>query len=140
MWEYNHTDELYHFGVKGMKWGVRKDRNEGSSSSGRRTRQDRDYDKLAKALKKNAKDYGNFTRSKTVLSEFTDTDGNVHQVFTANPRLAAKAQRSEAKAMKLVSKLEKRYGTISMTAGQTKAGKEYVDLILGTRSGRVEED
>ena len=24
MWTYNYTNELYHHGVKGMKWGVRK--------------------------------------------------------------------------------------------------------------------
>lgn len=44
-------NELYHFGVKGMKWGVRKDRKRSVSS--KRSRSDnKDYTESRDLLKK----------------------------------------------------------------------------------------
>ena len=31
MWSYNYSSELYHFGVKGMQWGVRRYQNKNGS-------------------------------------------------------------------------------------------------------------
>ena len=53
------TNELYHFGVKGMKWGIRRSRNSDTGKKRRNakptlSKEDKRYDKLAR---KDAKEY-----------------------------------------------------------------------------------
>lgn len=52
MWNYSHTDDLYHHGIKGMKWGVRRKRTTlASTKSKKRSSQSEDHIR-AKQLKK----------------------------------------------------------------------------------------
>ena len=56
MWEYNYPNELYHYGVKGMKWGVRKyQKNAGAYTrkglARYQTAQD-NYDRVRASVKK----------------------------------------------------------------------------------------
>ena len=57
MWQYNNTNELYHFGIKGMRWGVRRYQNEDGTltPAGKKRYGNMSDDKLQKSLYKQVK-------------------------------------------------------------------------------------
>lgn len=63
MWTYRHTDELYHYGILGMRWGQRRAaRTTGGLSKRRRAKRDDsspDSKKLASIRKKKVKQMSN---------------------------------------------------------------------------------
>lgn len=102
MWKYNYTDELIHYGVLGMKWGVRRSKAQ-----------------LARARKKAAKnepDHEDYTRAHTPKSVRTMSNDELNY---RNKRLGAEKQ--YAQLTKKTSTGKKIVNTIVATAGTTAA-------------------
>ena len=129
MWNYNQTqssDELYHYGVKGMKWGVRKSTSSGYKSKGIRAtiarRQNEKVDASFKkwkensAKKSNAIELGKKMNQSKMAYESNKSDKALKQTYKQDNKAYKKALRSNTTYRK---------GQIKQAIGQD-ASRKYL--------------
>lgn len=118
-------DELYHYGVKGMKWGVRKDRSKSSGSS-RKKRETYGWSKDAKRAnsikKKSVKQMTN--KELQTLNKRMELEKNYSRLNPSKVRKGMAAAATIAGAMGTVAAL---YGNGKKVM---KIGREVSEKIL----------
>lgn len=139
MWRYIHTDELYHHGTKGMRWGVRRyQKKDGSLTSAGKKRYTKDgsektVEKLNKFFEADTKYGPNRTafQDRAVLKLYKKYDKSVakdiKKALKNNDTKAANSMSAGRTFLKLLMDSDFRNMAMSDTAAQAniEVGKDY---------------
>ena len=120
-----YSSELYHYGVLGMKWGVRRGNTAKAyaKASKKLTKLDKKVDK-AEALARKRRG-----QVDAAAASFFSTKRRIDKAETRSKKASAKAALRNRKAERWYKSMEKAFADtdISMTKEQVAMGKRYMD-------------
>lgn len=118
MWEYNYSEELYHHGIKGMKWGVRRTPAQLGHDTG-------GVD-LQKAKKK-------VDAANTIVNETRNINNNVSKKQSKKvqkQKMAEVKSMSDKELRERVNRLNMEQQYMRMSAEQMNVGRANVNSVL----------
>ena len=120
-----YSSELYHYGVLGMKWGIRRGNTTKAyaKASKKLTKLDKKVDK-AEALARKRRG-----QIDAAAASFFSTKRRIDKAETRSKKASAKAALRNRKAERWYKSMEKAFADtdISMTKEQVTMGKRYMD-------------
>ena len=131
MWQYAYAPDIYHYGVLGMKWGVRHNPSKAYRKASIKANKLRDrYDRAnSKSLKADAKSSkAAFRAAKSRRKDKKQADSDVYESSSRTKRLEARSKKADKKASKRTKAASKAM-TVS-TKWERKMGKAFRDTKI----------
>lgn len=139
-------NELYHYGVKGQKWGVRRYRNDdGTLTDAGKKRYDRDIRENNAKKKENRinidgpdpkrwakEDLSRTKKAVDSASNFVDNLKNVERKTRPAPKKMDLSKMSDQQLRDRINRanLEKQYNDMFNNTAEVKKGREHVEKVL----------